>query len=106
MNKILLTFFILIFSPICFANIDMDDFARTTLNNSALPQTNLEYDYSGIIKLPIKMRLVKDYGTEKDVYEGQKVELYVIEDVIYQNKDCVKKGTKVTAKVNIIISRW
>lgn len=104
MNKFLLTFFILIFSPICFANIELDDFARTTLVNSPLPQTNLEYDYSSTVKLPIKMKLIKDYGSEKDVYEGQKVELQVIKDVIYQNKIYVKKDTKATAKVNIIIS--
>ena len=104
MNKFLLTFFILIFSPICFANIDLDDFARSTLTNSALPQTNLEYDYSGTTKLPIKMKLVKDYGTEKDVYEGQKVELQVIEDVVYQKKTLIKKGSKASAKVNVIIS--
>ena len=104
MNKFLLTFFILIFSPICFANIDLDDFARTTLTNSALPQTNLEYDYSGTVKLPIKMKLVKDYGTEKDVYEGQKVELQVIEDVVYQKKTLIKKGSKASASVSVIIS--
>jgi hypothetical protein len=104
MNKILLTLFLLILSPMCIAEIMFDDFAKTTLIDTPLPQTNLEYDYSGTAKLPIKMKLVKDYGSEKDVYEGQKLKLNVIKDVIYNKKVVIKKGTDATAKVSVLIS--
>lgn len=104
MNKILLTLFILILSPMCIAEIMMDDFAQKTLVGSPLPETNLEYDYSGTAKLPIKMKLVKDYGSEKDVYEGQELKLKIIKDVIYNKQVVIKKDTEALAKVNITVS--
>ncbi len=104
MNKFILTLFLIIIAPASFANIVNDDFASSTLTNSPVPNTSLEYDYSGITKLPIKMKLAKDYGNENDIYEGQELNLYISQDVIYKNKTVIKKGTKATAKANIIIS--
>lgn len=104
MNKILLILFLLILSPISMAEIISDDFAQKTLLDSPLPKTNLEYDYSGTTRLPVKMKLVKDYGSEEDVYEGQELKLNVVKDVIYNKNVVIKKGTDATAKVNILIS--
>ena len=104
MNKFVLILFSFLIMPICSANVVIDDFAKETLINSPKPKVNLEYNYTDTERIPIKMKLVRDYGNENDVYEGQEVELKLIKDVIYKGRVIVEKGSKATAKINIIIS--
>ena len=104
MNKIIMTIFLLLISPICFAEILDDDFANSTLIDVKQPQTCLKYNYVSTKKVPIKLAFTEKLGTEKDVYEGQSVELKILNDVILNNKVVVKKDTIAHAKIGIIIS--
>ena len=104
MNKLILIVFLFLISPASFANIITDDFVKETLINSPEPTVNLKYNYTDTEKIPIKLKFVKDYGNENDVYEGQEIELKLVQDVVYNRQIIAKKDSKATANISIIIS--
>lgn len=104
MNKIILTIFLFCFVFCAKAFAIEDEFASITLINSKKPTTHTNYNYSSTRKIPIKMNLIKDYGNEKEVYEGQKVKLKIREDVVCNNEIIIKKDEIITAEIGIIIS--
>ena len=107
MNKIISIFILLFISLPSFA-IERDYFVEKTLasNVYAKPYTNLNYNYESLECVPIKLQITKNISTKKDeIFEGQKINFKVREDVFYDNKIILKKGTIVTAEVEIYITR-
>ena len=91
MIRLILMMFLLAFSIPCFGEIIVDEFANMSLVNVKTPETHLSYDYKSVERIPIKMSFSKDYGSEKDVYEGQIVELKIKKDVISKGQVILKK---------------
>ena len=104
MNRIFLILFLLFITPKAHSELLQDEFAASTLKNTQKPISNTAYNFSSTHKIPIKMSLIKDYGSEKSVFEGQNVELKIKEDVLFNNVSMIKKDTPLTAEVGIIIS--
>ena len=113
MNKILYKLFsvILVFLLIStmFVKATQDDeITKELLKNANItnPQTNLNYNYESFERVPIKLEIVKPISTKKGcITEGQVIDFIVKEDVIYDSKVIIKKGTKVTAKVQTAMDR-
>lgn len=69
------------------------------------PKTHLEYDYTSIKRVPVKLGVVSRISTkDKELYEGQIIDLVVKNNVFYRNKLLVKKDAKATARVETIVS--
>lgn len=107
MNKIILTFIILFFITLpCLSQNVQDEFANSTLNRTniekPIPHTN--YNYENTTKIPIKLHITESIKNENHVYEGQTVNFKVVEDVIYNTRIIIPKGTIVPAKVEAVIS--
>lgn len=68
---------------------------------SEKPETNLDYNYESLEKVPIRLKIDKKIQTGKysDIYEGQKVNLKVLKSVKYNGETLVKAGTIATATI-------
>ena len=70
------------------------------------PVPNLKYNYFDFERIPIKLQIAKDITTKKNsLLIGQQIDFIVKEDVIYNHKIIVPKGTKATAKIQAYQSR-
>lgn len=71
------------------------------------PKTNLEYDYSDTDFVKIPLRITEKITTQKKnkSYEGQKLTFIVDDNIYYENKLLVKKGTIATARLEIITTK-
>ncbi len=88
--------------------IEDDDITKELLKHANItnPQTNLNYNYESFERVPIKLEIVKPISTKKGcITEGQVIDFIVKEDVRYNSKIVVKKGAKVTAKVQTAMDR-
>ena len=61
MNKLITLFFLLFISPVY----------------------GLDYDYTSVTNVPIRMSIVKEISTKSPIAEGQEVEFRVLNDVEY-----------------------
>ena len=88
--------------------IEDDDITKELLKHANItnPQTNLNYNYESFERVPIKLEIVKPISTKKGcITEGQVIDFIVKEDVRYNSKIVVKKGAKVTAKIQTAMDR-
>lgn len=109
MNK----FFTLIFLFFAFSSVSVFAMERDTFIEEILyskhiekPVQNLKYDYTEVDKIPIKLQIQTPITTKKDsIVEGQVIDFLVKEDVKYNHKVVIPKGTKTTAVVQTYQSR-
>ena len=64
----------------------------------------LDYDFSSVKKIPIRMSVTEEISTKNPLSEGQKINLKVNEYAFYKNSPIVKKGDSVTAEISTVIS--
>ncbi len=103
MNKFFLMLFLFLFTLPVFC-IEQDEFVNSTLNsNITKPKANLNYNYQPTTKIPIRLKPLVKFSSEKDLYEGQTLKLKVARNVVYKTGVIVKKDTIVTCKVETII---
>lgn len=109
MNKVFISFVSLIlFSAVSVFALERDTFIEETLRTIDVqkPIQNLRYDYSSVDKVPVKLQISKPITTKNDsVIEGQLIDFVVREDVKYNHKVVIPKGTKATAVVQTYQSR-
>ena len=90
-------------------SIQNDTFIDEQLSDIELqkPKTNLEYDYSDTDFVKIPLRITEKITTQKKnkSYEGQKLTFIVDDNIYYENKLLVKKGTIATARLEIITTK-
>ena len=82
MNKLITLFFLLFISPVY----------------------GLDYDYTSVTNVPIRMSIVKEISTKSPIAEGQEVEFRVLNDVEYNGEIIVEKGDIVNGKIETIIT--
>ena len=109
MNKV----FSLLFSMILFSSLSTFAFERDTYIEEVLsskqiekPVQNLKYDYTEVDKIPIKLQIQTPITTKNDsIVEGQLIDFVVREDVKYNHRVVIPKGTKATAVIQTYQSR-
>ena len=109
MNKV----FSLLFSMILFSSLSTFAFERDTFIEESLekqniekPIQNLKYDYTAVDKIPIKLQIQTPITTKNDsIVEGQLIDFVVREDVKYNHRVVIPKGTKATAVIQTYQSR-
>lgn len=109
MNKV----FSLLFSMILFSSLSTFAFERDTFIEEILsskqiekPVQNLKYDYTDVDKIPIKLQIQTPITTKNDsIVEGQLIDFVVREDVKYNHKVVIPKGTNATAVIQTYQSR-
>ena len=101
MNRLFLFLFsFLLFSPLSALSLERDVFIEEVLSAKEVqrPVQNLKYDYTSVEKIPIKLQILKNITTKGEaLIEGQVLDFAVKEDVLYNHKVIVPKGTKATA---------
>ncbi len=88
--------------------IENDEITKELLENTNItkPQTNLNYSYESVERAPIKLQIINPISTKTgSILEGQIIDFIVKEDVIYKTEIIIKKGTRVTAKVQTTMDR-
>ena len=109
MNKVFsLLFSMFLFSSLSTFAFERDTFIEEILSSKQIekPVQNLKYDYTDVDKIPIKLQIQTPITTKNDsIVEGQVIDFLVREDVKYNYKVVVPKGTKVTAVVQTYQSR-
>ena len=68
------------------------------------PPVNNKYDYKDTKRIPIRLSVIADIESEKELKEGQTIVFRVLEDVWYKGKCFAKKGELVYATVETVIS--
>ena len=109
MNKV----FSLLFSMFLFSSLSTFAFERDTFIEESLekqniekPIQNLKYDYTAVDKIPIKLQIQTPITTKNDsIVEGQPIDFVVREDVKYNHRVVIPKGTKATAVIQTYQSR-
>lgn len=109
MNKLIcLIFSFLILSSNTSFAIFNDAFIEKKLKNMQLtkPEPNLKYNFESLERIPIKLQIKDNLYTKKDsINEGQKVYFKITEDVFYNNKLIIERGSMAEAKITGYISR-
>ncbi len=107
MNKLKIKLFILslvsIFSfSIANCEIIHDEFIENYLSDKEIKpiETNLEYNYDEFDRIPIKLQTIEKISLKnKNLYENNKIQLKVKQNVKYNNKVILKQGTLATAEI-------
>ncbi len=66
--------------------------------------SELPYDYSSTVRVPVYLSITKQISTKDGLQEGQKLEFRVIKDVVYKDKMILKSGDIVTGTLETIIT--
>ncbi len=110
MNKIqtfLLSLFLLVMgaSNSFAAEILNDNLVDTTLKDKNLqkPPVNKHYNYASTRRIPIRLAIIADIKSEKDITEGQTVVFRALNDIWHNRQPILKKDDLVQAKVETII---
>ena len=106
MNKIFYIF--IIFSFLCFRACAFveDEFVNATLKWKEIekPKANLEYNYQNTKRIPIKMKILEPFKSEKELYEGQIIEFKTSEPVVYKRHILIPIDSIIKARVETIIT--
>lgn len=108
MNKFLCLVICFMLTTLSAFAIVRDEFIEEELSNVEIekPQTNTEYNYTSVKRMPIKLNIAEPITTKKDeVYEGQILKFQTKQDVRYKGKLLIKKGTPATAQIETYMSR-
>lgn len=73
----------------------------------AVPANGAAYDFSDTtcVKIPLRISEKITTALKNKSYEGQKLKFIVDEDVYFNNKILVSKGTEVSARIEIMTTR-
>lgn len=109
MNKVFsLLFSMFLFSSLSTFAFERDTFIEEILSSKQIekPVQNLKYDYTDVDKIPIKLQIQTPITTKNDsIVEGQLIDFVVREDVKYNHRVVIPKGTKATAVIQTYQSR-
>ena len=106
MNRILISLFILIFLPLQACTLTNDFLTDKFLSGRIFekPETNTDYDFTDIERIPIKLQVTQDISTRDEMLqEGQTVNLKSRSNVYYNEKIIVKRNEPVSAKIELIV---
>ena len=110
MNKKFLKFFIILaflaFPELAYASdIIQDQLVEETLSGKQFenPYKPYKYNYEDTRVIPVRLSVISDINSEKDIQEGQDVVFIVKNDVYFKGKKIIKKGDKVYATVETIL---
>ena len=67
-------------------------------------QSALAYDFQSTEKIPVRIRLEKKISSEKDYYEGERVNFKIDRDVFYSNSCILHQNDTISARVQVIIT--
>lgn len=90
----------------CFAQeIIKDELVETTLKGKIFdnPYKPYKYNYESTKSIPIRLAIISDINSEKEVTEGQNVVFTVQNNVYYKGRKILSKGDLAHAKVHTII---
>ena len=105
MNKFFLVLVILLFiNTFACAEILKDDITDYLLQKNSVPQVHVDYNYEKLTKVPMKLRIINEIYSEKDIYEGQEIKFRVARDVYDEKNFYIRRGTIVTAKAKVIVT--
>ena len=87
------------------AEILNDNLVDTTLKDKNLqkPPVNTHYNYASTRRIPIRLAIIADIKSEKDITEGQTVVFRALNDIWHNRQPILKKDDLVQAKVETII---
>ena len=109
MNKFIYTILSFLLSCSLVYAIQTDTFIEEQLSGKTFekPAAHLVYDYESTDKIVIPLQITDTIASsgKYETYEGDKVEFLVKENVYYEGKLFVKKGSKVTARVEIVLKK-
>ncbi len=109
MNKVFsLLFSMFLFSSLSTFAFERDTFIEEILSSKQIekPVQNLKYDYTDVDKILIKLQIQTPITTKNDsIVEGQLIDFVVREDVKYNHRVVIPKGTKATAVIQTYQSR-
>ena len=109
MNKFVYTVLLFLFSYSAVLAIQTDTFIESQLSGQIFekPVAHLDYDYESTDKIIIPLQITNTIASsgKYETYEGDKVEFIIKENVYYAGKLFAKKGTKVTARVEIVLKK-
>lgn len=89
----------------CFSDeIIQDEVALRLSDNLQETEKYTHYNFESTKKLPVKMRVLNEIKSEKNLYEGQVVEFKTTKNVIYQNQILIPKNSIIKSKVDLIIT--
>ncbi len=80
MNKLFVLLFVFLFGSACFA-----------------------HNFESTVKIPVKLAIMEEISSEKDIYEGQEVNFKVLNTVKY-NDVVINRGDVVPARVKVVIT--
>ena len=71
MKKFFLVLVTLLFiNTFACAEILKDDITDYLLQKNSVPQVHVDYNYEKLTKVPMKLRIINEIYSEKDIYEG------------------------------------
>ena len=65
----------------------------------------LPYNYQDTTSIPIELNVFNELSSKDEIYEGQEINLRVKNDVVYNNKVIVSKGTIAKTKIETIVTK-
>lgn len=108
MNKCLCLAMCFLLTSLSAFAIVRDEFIEEKLSKVEVekPQTNTEYNYTSVKRVPIKLNIIETVTTKKDeIYEGQVLKFQTKYDIRNKGKLLIKKGAPATAVVETYMSR-
>ena len=104
-KKWLILFLMLILSPLISAQeLLCDDIPDELIKNATESNIHTKYNYESFVKIPVKLKIINEILTEKDVYEGQSVKFRVVKDVFDSKNLYIRRGTILESKVKVIVT--
>ncbi len=102
----ILSFFLSINYAYSMVNMQ-DNLVETTLkkNNIEQPVTNTNYNYENLEAVAIKLKIQNKITSKKDIQDGDIITFIVKDDVFYDNKIIVNRGTVINAKIKAVLKR-
>lgn len=102
MNKLIVIFFLTISIFIQGANAIEDEFVLDLKPQEEIKKIN--YNFEDTKRIQIDIKILNPIKSEKELYESQKIDFIIDNNIFYKKKLLVKKGTKAQASVNTIIT--
>lgn len=81
-----------------------DNLAEKTLKNISVKTKNadIKFDFESIKRIPVKISILQNISTKKNLKEGQRLNFKVVHDIVLDKNIELKKDTIITAKLETI----
>lgn len=111
MNRLFLSCLIIIASILCFqmncfaGEIIKDELVEETLKGKVFenPYKPYKYNYEDVYAIPIRLAVISNINSEREIQEGQDIVFVVQNNVYHHGHKIAKKGDRVYAKVGAIL---